>query len=173
MNTDLLLAAPAHPGRWRRLLLIVLLVMAVQLLGGLLTSQSVHDWYPTLDKAPWNPPAWVFGPVWSLLYALMAWTGWRVWQCLIRQGYPAPLRHPAMQAFFCQLGLNLLWSAVFFGLQAPVPALVVLVLLLMVVARMLQTFRTVDNAAFYSQISYALWLAFAATLNAAIIYLNP
>ncbi len=89
-------------------------------LGGWVTSQSVIEWYPTLNKPAWNPPAWVFAPVWTTLYVMMAVAAWLVWK-----ETSARLRcSPALVLFFVQLALNCLWSLLFFGARSPGWALV-------------------------------------------------
>jgi benzodiazapine receptor len=158
-------------GIWR-LCIVVTLVLGVQVLGGYATASSVKSWYPLLVKAPWNPPGWVFGPVWSLLYILMAWSGWRVWQQLARTGVEQPWQHPALQWFLAQLLFNLSWSVLFFGLRSPFLALVLMLWLWVSIAQMIRHFLRVDRTAGYSQVPYLLWVSFAFTLNAAIVYLN-
>ena len=79
-------------------------------LGGLATANNVNGWYATADKAPWSPPNWVFGPVWTLLYTAMAVAAWLVWR------RRAEGTRPALTAYAVQLVLNLLWTPVFFGL---------------------------------------------------------
>ena len=84
-------------------------------LGGWVTSQSVAEWYPALNKPAWNPPAWVFAPVWTTLYVMMAVAAWLVWKKAPR-GSGVRL---ALVLFFVQLALNCLWSFLFFGARSP------------------------------------------------------
>lgn len=88
--------------------------------GGFATTSSVSTWFPTLHKPSWNPPAWVFGPVWTILYAAMALAAWLVWKQRERR---AKVR-PALAIYFGQLALNAVWSFLFFGLRRPDLALV-------------------------------------------------
>lgn len=149
------------------LLGFLLLSLAVSALGGLATSTSVGTWYPTLDKPAFNPPAWVFGPVWTLLYVLIAVAGWRVWR-LPDSG----LRRLALCAWVAQMALNLLWPFLFFGARAIGPALAEIVLLLAAVAVTARLFRRLDRAAGLMFLPYLLWVGFATALNAAFWALN-
>ena len=85
-------------------------------MGAWLTSRSVTTWYPTLVKPPWTPPDWVFGPVWTVLYVLMAVAAWLVWRERARDAIGS-----ALFLYYVQLALNVLWSALFFGSGAPAP----------------------------------------------------
>jgi translocator protein len=135
-------------------------------LGSLFTMVSLGSWYAGLAKPPWNPPAWVFGPVWTVLYAMMAVAGWLVW----RKGGPAGRR--ALRWFAVQLVLNVGWSAVFFGLQMPGLAFVEIVLLCVAIAATLKTFWRVSRPAGILLVPYLLWVSFAVVLNFAIWRLN-
>ena len=145
----------------------LLLCFLVSAIGGWVTAGSVKTWYPLLEKPPHNPPAWVFGPVWTVLYILMATAAWRVWRAA---GWVQA--RPALILFFAQLGLNLLWSVLFFGLRNPTAALVEIVLLLAAILATMRVFRPIDQKAFWMFVPYALWVGYAATLNAGIVYLN-
>lgn len=140
---------------------------AVSALGGLITSSSVGSWYQTLAKPSFNPPDWLFAPVWTALYLMMAVAGWRVWrQVGWRNG------GPALIAFAVQLALNLGWSAVFFGLRMPGPALAVIVLLLAAIAVTTRQFWRADRLAGALLLPYIAWVAFASLLNTSIWLLN-
>lgn len=125
-------------------------------------------WYAGLNKPSFTPPDRAFGPVWTILYALMAVAAWRVW----RQD---TLRSPARRAlamFFVQLVLNALWSPVFFGAKRPDVAFVVIVMLLGAVGVTLVQFFRLDRLAGWMLTPYLLWVAYAAVLNGAIVLLN-
>ncbi|MDP1590070.1 MAG: TspO/MBR family protein [Prosthecobacter sp.] len=139
---------------------------AVSALGGLATASSITTWYPTLAKPSFNPPNWLFGPVWTTLYIMIAVAGWRVWR---RVGF-ADKR--AFAAFGAQLALNLLWPVLFFGLQMLGPALAGLVLLWISIAVTLLMFWRHDRAASLLFAPYLAWVSFAGALNAAIWSLN-
>ncbi len=135
-------------------------------LGSLFTMVSLGSWYTALVKPSWNPPSWVFGPVWTVLYAMMAVAGWLVW----RKGGPASWL--ALRWFAVQLVLNVGWSAVFFGLQMPGLAFVEIVILWVAIAATLKTFWQASRPAGILLVPYLLWVIFAAVLNFAIWRLN-
>lgn len=138
----------------------------VAALGGLATAPAVTGWYADIAKPSFNPPSWVFGPAWTLLYALMSWSAFLVWR---RCG----LRSRPLALFGLQLLLNGLWSPVFFGLARPGAALVVIVLLWLAIAACLVVFWRVSRLAGGLLIPYLAWVSFATVLNAAIWRLNP
>lgn len=136
-------------------------------LGGWVTAASVKDWYPTLRKPSFNPPDWLFGPVWTFLYATMGVAGWRVWL----KAYGERARWP-LALFALQLALNLGWSVAFFGLHAIGAAIVVIVALEAAILATMLAFRRIDGLAAALLAPYALWVAFAMLLNVAIWRLN-
>jgi tryptophan-rich sensory protein len=136
-------------------------------LGGLLTTTSIDSWYPTLAKPSFNPPNWIFGPVWSLLYILMAVAAWRVWRV---SGWGRG--RVSLTLYFGQLALNLLWSALFFGLRQPAWALADCLLLLVLIGVTGRHFWRHDRLAGLLFLPYGAWVAFAALLNGAIVALN-
>ena len=157
------------PGRRDSLGFIAFLVLclAVAALGGAATASSVGNWYPTLAKPAFNPPNWIFAPVWTALYFMMAVAGWGVWR---RDG----LRRArwALTLFALQLALNLAWSILFFGMHSIGAALIEIVVLLLAILATALAFWRRDRAAGMLFVPYAAWVAFAAVLNAAIWRLN-
>ena len=137
-------------------------------LGSVFTSLSVPAWYATLIKPPLNPPSWVFGPVWTVLYVLMGVSLFLVWQRYTKSGHA----RRTMLVFSQQLVLNALWSVMFFGLHEIGLALIVIILLWLEIARTIYMFRTVSKTAAYLLVPYLLWVSFAAYLNAALWRLN-
>jgi len=135
--------------------------------GSVATAASVQEWYPLLNKPAWNPPAWIFGPVWTLLYALMSIAAWRVWR---REGQPGA--RLALALFFVQLGLNALWSVLFFGLRAPGLALIEILVLWSCLAWLQCAFWRIDRLAGWLWLPYLLWVSFATVLNASLWWLN-
>ena len=137
----------------------------VAALGGLATANHVNGWYATADKAPWSPPNWVFGPVWTVLYAAMAVAAWLVWRSR------APGSKAALTAYGVQLGLNLLWTPVFFALYPALgtPALWIafgiIVALAVAVAVTVVLFGPISRAAGLPMLPYLSWIVFAASLN--------
>ncbi len=135
--------------------------------GGLITASSVGTWYTTLQKPSFNPPGWLFAPVWTTLYVLMAIAAWRIWR---RPGSQA--RRMALALFAAQLGFNLLWSVVFFGLREIGLALAEILILLVLVAVNMFAFWRIDRPAGALFIPYVLWVGFATILNASLWVLN-
>jgi len=126
------------------------------------------EWYATLKKPSWNPPGWIFGPVWSALYTMMAVAAWRVWK---RGGFIAQRRPLAL--FLTQLVLNAIWTPLFFGLHRPGIAFGEIVLLWLAIAATLAAFHLVSRAAGWLLAPYLVWVSFATMLNFALWRLNP
>lgn len=143
------------------------LCLVVSAIGGAVTATSVGNWYRTLAKPPFNPPDWVFAPVWTVLFFMMAVAGWRVWRRDGRRWTRLPLALYALQ-----LALNLVWSIAFFGMRSIGGALVDIVALLLAILATTAVFWRRDRVAGMLFIPYATWVAFAAVLNAAIWRLN-
>jgi benzodiazapine receptor len=142
---------------------------AVAAIGGYATSSSVSTWYPTLNKPAWNPPAWVFGPVWTLLYLMMGIASWLVWRKRAKQ--EAKVRG-ALGWYGLQLALNMGWSLIFFGLQQIGLALIEIVALWSALLITTIKFGRIRRDAAWLLLPYLLWTTFATALNAAIWWLN-
>lgn len=144
------------------------IAFAVAALGSLTTIQNVDGWYASAAKAPWDPPNSVFGPVWTVLYTLIAVSGWLVW----RETQRVP------PIFIVQLALNALWTPVFFGaypLIGPAALWIALALILAIDVTVLLTmlrFWKVSKLAAWLLVPYWAWVLFATTLNAAVALLN-
>ena len=145
----------------------VALCLAISAIGGWVTADGVGTWYRTLQKPDFNPPDWVFAPVWSLLYLMIALAGWRVWRSRGLAGARA-----AMAAYAAQLALNLAWSFLFFGGQMIGLALAEIVLLLVAIGVNAVLFWRIDRLAGWLLAPYAAWVAFACILNFALWRLN-
>lgn len=125
------------------------------------------NWYAALAKPSWTPPGWLFGPVWTLLYAAMGVSAWILWRNRSRPG-----ARRALACFGVQLALNFAWTPVFFGLHRPgLAAAVIVTLLAMIVATVAASWR-VSRAAALLLLPYAGWVGFASCLNVAIWLLN-
>lgn len=149
------------------LTLFIVLCLVIGALGGAVTASSVTSWYPTLAKPSFNPPNAVFGPVWTVLYVLMAVAGWRIWRAVDWDTARGPL---AM--FALQLALNLSWSVAFFGLRSIPLAFAIIVALDLVVTATALAFRRIDRGAAVLLLPYLAWIVFATVLNFAIWRLN-
>jgi benzodiazapine receptor len=151
-----------------RLALCLLLCFAAAGLGGLFTGSGIGSgWYESLHKPGWTPPAWVFGPVWTVLYILMAVSLWLVWK---RTGWREG--KIALTLFGSQLVLNALWSFFFFYLRSPAWGLAELVCLWALIAATLYAFLLVKTWAGVILVPYLAWVSFAGVLNYAIWRLN-
>lgn len=135
--------------------------------GYLLTAPSVGGWYAVLAKPAWNPPAWVFTPIWLTLFALMAVAGWLVWLRRERASVAGPLA-----LFGVQLALNAAWSGLFFALRLPGAALAEVIVLWLAVLVTLLAFWRVRVLAGLLLVPYLLWVGFAAALNFTLWRLN-
>lgn len=125
------------------------------------------DWYAQLEKPSWNPPGWIFAPVWTVLYALMAIAAWLIW----RSGGFRMRREP-LGLFLVQLILNAAWSPLFFGLHQPVLAFVEILLLWLALLATLLSFWKVNRVAAGLLMPYLVWITFAAALNFTLWRLN-
>ena len=125
------------------------------------------EWYATLKKPSWNPPGWIFGPVWSALYTMMAVAAWLVWK---RGGFAAQRR--PLTLFLVQLALNAAWTPLFFGLHRPGLAFAEIVMLWLAIAATLAAFRPVSRPAAWLLVPYLAWVSFAAVLNFTLWRLN-
>ncbi len=150
------------------LALFVALCLGIGALGAAVTATSVDGWYAGLAKPSFNPPDAVFGPVWTVLYILMATAAWRVWRAADRETTRGPLT-----LFALQLALNLGWTVVFFGLQKIGAAVATIVVLDVAVLVTTLAFRTIDRPAALMMVPYLAWVAFATVLNVAIWRVNP
>lgn len=149
------------------LVLFITICLAVSGAGAIFTADSAQEWYPALQKPVWTPASWLFGPVWTILYLMMAVAAWLVW----RRRKTARVGG-AMVLFFIQLILNAAWSPLFFGLQNPLAGLLDIVLLWAAILATLIAFRRISSAAAALLVPYWLWVSYAATLNFAIWTLN-
>jgi len=136
-------------------------------LGAAITASSVGNWYQTIEKPAFNPPDWVFAPVWTSLFIMMAVSAWRIWR---RAGFKNA--RSALALYGLQLGLNLGWSAVFFGFQQIRPALAEIIVLLVVLIATTIAFWRIDRISGILFVPYVLWVGFATLLNASLWLLN-
>lgn len=151
--------------QWLVLAGFILVCLVTGGLGGWATAQSVTDWYPTLVKPSWNPPNWIFSPVWTALYLMMAVAAWLVW----RSG--GNIRG-AMILFFSQLALNFAWSFLFFGARSPWLGLMDITMLWLALVITVIVFFQKSAAAGLLMLPYLAWVSFATILNLAIWRLN-
>jgi tryptophan-rich sensory protein len=143
----------------------LLACFAAAAMGGLFMP---GEWYASLKKPSWNPPGWIFGPVWSALYAMMSVAAWLVWK---RGGFVVQRRPLAL--FLAQLVLNAAWTPLFFGLHRPGAAFAEILLLWLAIAWTIAAFWRVHRVAAWLLAPYLAWVGFAAVLNGTLWRLNP
>jgi len=146
----------------------VAICLIIGFLSGFATQSSVNDWYLSLNKPSFNPPNWIFGPVWTLLYILMGIAAGIVWA----KGFYHIWVKTALYNFGFQLLFNALWSVVFFGFKNPFWALLVILFLLALILVTIKWFNVVSRTAAYLLIPYFLWVCFATVLNYRIWEMN-
>ncbi|UII74634.1 tryptophan-rich sensory protein [Flagellimonas sp. HMM57] len=146
----------------------VIICLLIGFLSSFATQSSVNDWYLTLSKPSFNPPNWLFAPVWTLLYIMMGVSAGIVWS----KGFHHIWVKTALYHFGFQLLFNALWSIVFFGLQSPFWALLVILTLLTLIILTMKWFSVVSKTAAILLAPYLLWVSFATLLNYKIWELN-
>jgi benzodiazapine receptor len=145
------------------------LTFAAPLIGSLFTtSEAISDWYAGLNRPFFTPPGWIFGPVWTILYALMALSAFIIWQ----EGLSSTAVKIALALYLVQLALNALWTPLFFGLQMPLVAFVEILLLWLAILGTIWAFGKLSVPAAVLLMPYFLWTTFAAVLNGSIWLLN-
>lgn len=138
------------------------------IIGSVFTTPSIAGWYAGLVKPALNPPAWVFGPVWTTLFALMGISAFLIW----KKGLERKDVKIALGIFIGQLVLNTLWSIIFFGLHSPAGAFFELILLWLTILATIITFARISKHSAWLLLPYILWVSFAMCLNYAIWTLN-
>lgn len=151
-----------------KILIAVLACLCIGFFSGFATQSTVDTWYETLNKPFFNPPNWVFAPVWTILYILMGIAAGLVWA----KGFYHKWVKTAMYHFIFQLLLNGIWSVVFFGFKSPGFAFLIIIALLALIILTYKWFKIVSKKAAYLLIPYLVWVLFAAALNYSIWYLN-
>jgi tryptophan-rich sensory protein len=151
-----------------KLVAIILLCLATGFLGSLFTRQSIPNWYADLQKPSFNPPDWIFAPVWTILYLMMAVSAF----IILSKDLHNPKVKIALIAFLIQLLLNGLWTPIFFGAHLIFVALIEIIILWLSIILTIVLFWKISIPASLLLLPYILWVTFAAVLNAAIWLLN-
>ncbi len=146
-------------------ILFFIITYTASFVGGFSTINFKEPWYSLLIKPVFNPPDWIFAPVWTILYLMMTIAIWNFWHCLNRD-------MNTVYIYFIHLIFNTTWSIVFFVFHKLILALVVLVLLIMLIIILMFRFKRVNMVSFYMMIPYLLWCCFALILNVNLIILN-
>lgn len=148
-----------------KLFLSIFLCIGVGFTSSVFTISSISGWYSTLNKPSFNPPNWIFGPVWTTLYILMGISLFLVWsKKKSKKNY---------NYFFIQLGLNFFWSLIFFGLHLPLLAFVEIILLWISILYTIFEFKKISPWSAYLLYPYLAWVSFASILNLSVAILNP
>ena len=152
-----------------RIALVVTTCLVIGYLSSLVTKESITNWFPTINKPVFNPPNWVFAPVWTILYVMMGVAGGMIWNKIETDQENVK---KAFMFFIIQLGLNALWSYLFFGLHNPFLALIEIILLWLMIFETYNQFKKIDKIAALLLLPYLAWVSFATVLNASIWWLN-
>lgn len=152
-----------------RIAVVLMTCLVIGYLSGMVTRESITTWYPTLVKPFFNPPNWVFAPVWTILYIMMGIAGGFVWNKMETNEKSVKI---AFKYFIIQLALNAVWSFIFFYLHNPFLALIEIVLLWLMIFETYNQFKKIDSKAGMLLLPYLAWVSFAAVLNGAVWWLN-
>lgn len=144
----------------------ILISLAAGWIGSLATMPAIETWYATLNKPAWTPPNYVFGPVWTLLYVLMGYAAF-----LVSQSKKAG-KTLVLWFFIAHLAVNTLWSVSFFGIKDLLLAQIIIILLLGIIVLLTALFFRYSRAAGWLMVPYVLWVTYASTLNAGVLFLN-
>ena len=153
---------------WKLITAIIICQFAAAI-GSFFTVPSIPTWYASINKPDFNPPNWVFGPVWTVLFILMGISLYLVWE----KGFEKKEVRFAVYVFFVQLVLNIAWSLLFFGLQNPFLAFAEIILLWVAILFNIIFFYRISKAAGIILVPYILWVSVAALLNYSVWVLNP
>jgi len=152
---------------YRALIISIIIPFIAAGIGSYFTSSAISTWYAILAKPYFNPPNYLFGPVWTVLYALMGVSLYLVWNSRKKL-----VKRTTYIIFGLQLGMNTLWSIVFFGMKNPETALTVIIALWILIAMNIYIFYKINKIAGLIMIPYLLWVSFASVLNYYIVILN-
>lgn len=150
------------------LVLLITVCLLVGIVGSSFTAPAIPIWYAGLVKPSFNPPSWLFGPVWTVLYVLMGISLWMVWQ---KRKSNKNVKK-AIRLFGIQLILNAIWSPIFFGAKQLFIAFLVIVLMWIFVRKTILSFKEIDKKASRLLYPYLAWVSFATILNFSVWLLN-
>ncbi|HLW30590.1 MAG TPA: TspO/MBR family protein [Brumimicrobium sp.] len=161
-------------GLWWKIVISALVFLGLGTLSGLCSMNGYESWYNDLNKPFFNPPAWIFGPTWTILYILMGGSFAIIWHIVAIGRYPIIVKFAkrGVVIFLIHFLFNLAWTPIFFGLQMPGLALVIIFILLAFIIILIRHFFRLDRLSAFLLIPYLLWVSFATALNLAIVVLN-
>jgi len=146
----------------------VIICLAAGFIGSIFTMPAIPTWYAGINKPPFNPPNWIFGPVWTTLFILMGISAWLIWE----KRFSNKEVRSAIMIFSAQLVLNMLWSIIFFGFKSPLLAFADIIVLWLLILAAILSFYRISRPAAWLLIPYILWVSFASVLNLSIWLLN-
>ena len=150
--------------KYLSLLILLLVTFIAPVIGSYVTSVFKEPWYSEIIQPSFNPPSWVFPPVWSTLYVMMSIAIWRVWTTFFNSRI--------LKLYFFHLFFNCIWSIIFFGFHQIGLALINIIVILFFIIILMREYFKIDKLSFYLMIPYFLWSSFALVLNASILFLN-
>jgi len=150
--------------KYLSLLILLLVTFIAPVIGSYVTSVFKEPWYSEIIQPSFNPPSWVFPPVWSTLYVMMSIAIWRVWIAFFNSRI--------LKLYFFHLFFNCIWSIIFFGFHQIGLALINIIIILFFIIILMREYLKIDKLSFYLMIPYFLWSSFALVLNASILFLN-
>lgn len=151
-----------------KLIVSIAIPILIGMAGSIFTMMGMDGWYSSINKPVFNPPSWIFAPVWTGLFILMGCAFYFIW---VSNGNPN-LKRKAVFVYFVQLAFNFLWSVLFFGLKNPLLALIGIIILIMLICLNIYYFCKVYKPAGLIMIPYILWVSFATVLNLTIVLIN-
>ena len=150
--------------KYLSLLILLLVTFIAPVIGSYVTSVFKEPWYSEIIQPSFNPPSWVFPPVWSTLYVMMSIAIWRVWIAFFNSRI--------LKLYFFHLFFNCIWSIIFFGFHQIGLALINIIVILFFIIILMKEYLKIDKLSFYLMIPYFLWSSFALVLNTSILFLN-
>ena len=151
-----------------KLIISLSIPILVGSIAGFFTSGAIKGWYALVNKPSFNPPNWIFAPMWSLLYILMGYACFLIWKSIVEN----KIKSKALTIYAIQLFLNFMWSFLFFYFQNPALALIDIVLMIITISITIKYFYPISKLAAYLLVPYLLWVMFATALNFEIWRLN-
>ncbi|MFA5406258.1 MAG: TspO/MBR family protein [Candidatus Nanoarchaeia archaeon] len=152
---------------WKKLIISIIIAQAAGMIGSVFTTPSIATWYASINRPPITPPNWLFAPMWISLFTLMGVGFYFIWVKGIKK------HKLASTLYFIQLGLNSLWSIIFFGLHSILFGAIEIVFLWFFILATIIEFKAVDKRAGYLLLPYLAWVTLATLLNISIVFFNP
>jgi translocator protein len=153
---------------WLKLFISIIVCLGTGFIGSIFTTPSILTWYSRINKPAFNPPNWIFAPVWTILFIMMGVSLYLIWN----KGLKKKESKEALIIFILQLAINVLWSILFFGLHSPLYAYFDIVILWLLIILTIFRFKKISLTAAWLLIPYLFWVSFASVLNLSVYFLN-